>query len=242
MADSHATTEDTLELKKRARRRLVGAVALALFAVIMLPMVMDREPKPATQDIQIRIPSQETELLASRLPEKLQAEPALIAKEPAPAPLTGPSEPSVSGAVKPATRSPSKFDAATIMEAAKVDSPKAATVKPDTGKGVSDAAKTSDMTAPKKAEEVRATAALEGKDSGGPWIVQLGAYQNAGNVKLLLAKVKEMGIPVYSEKLESAQGPRTRVRAGPFNTREAADKAQSRIRKIGVDGSVAQKQ
>ena len=44
-----------LELKKRARRRLVGAAALAVLAAIVLPMVMDQAPKqqPA-QDIQIR--------------------------------------------------------------------------------------------------------------------------------------------------------------------------------------------
>lgn len=55
MADKDAQ----LELKKRARRRLVGAVALALLAVIVLPMVMDDEPRTGSQDIQVRIPSRD---------------------------------------------------------------------------------------------------------------------------------------------------------------------------------------
>lgn len=93
----------------------------------------------------------------------------------------------------------------------------------------------------KKAEEAKATAALEDK-MGGQWVVQLGAYQSAGNVKLLLAKLKEMGIPAYTEKFDSPQGHRTRVRAGPFASREEADKAQVRIRIIRVTGTVAQKQ
>ncbi|MFT4174574.1 MAG: SPOR domain-containing protein, partial [Rhodocyclaceae bacterium] len=63
MADSDAQ----LELKKRARRRLVGAVALALAAAIILPMVMDSAPKPTGNDLQIRIPSQEGGNYASRL-------------------------------------------------------------------------------------------------------------------------------------------------------------------------------
>lgn len=42
--------------KKRARRRLVGAVALALGVAIGLPMVLDSEPKPLSSDIEIRIP------------------------------------------------------------------------------------------------------------------------------------------------------------------------------------------
>jgi DedD protein len=70
-------------------------------------------------------------------------------------------------------------------------------------------------------------------------VVQLGAYKEAGNVKLLLSKLKGVGVPAYTEKYESAQGPRTRVRAGPFASQEAAEKARSRIRIIGVDGPVA---
>ena len=73
MADNDATLDAQTELKKRARRRLVGATALALLAVIVLPMVMDREPKPAPQDIQVRIPSQDAGTFTSRI---LPAKPA----------------------------------------------------------------------------------------------------------------------------------------------------------------------
>src|SRR5476649_1834526 len=49
--------DPTLPEKQRARRRLVGAVALVLAAVIVLPMVLDSHPKPVTDDISIDIPS-----------------------------------------------------------------------------------------------------------------------------------------------------------------------------------------
>ena len=78
-------------------------------------------------------------------------------------------------------------------------------------------------------------------DAPGQWVVQLGAYKEAGNVKLLLAKLKGVGVPAYTEKFDSPQGPRTRVRAGPFASQDAAEKARSRIRIIGVDGKVAPK-
>ena len=39
-----------LQLKKRARRRLVGAVAFAGLAAVILPMVMDEEPKQQVHD------------------------------------------------------------------------------------------------------------------------------------------------------------------------------------------------
>ena len=45
--------------KKRARRRLVGAIALALLVAVGLPMLLDSEPKPLSTDIDIRIPSKD---------------------------------------------------------------------------------------------------------------------------------------------------------------------------------------
>lgn len=49
-----------MDLRRRARRRLVGAIALALVAVVVLPMVFDPEPKPLGSDVEIRIPDPAT--------------------------------------------------------------------------------------------------------------------------------------------------------------------------------------
>src|SRR5258705_1766591 len=49
--------DPTLPEKQRARRRLVGALALVAAAVIILPMVLDSHPKPVTDDISIDIPT-----------------------------------------------------------------------------------------------------------------------------------------------------------------------------------------
>lgn len=62
-----ADNDSQVDLKKRARRRLVGSAALALAAVIVLPMVMDHEPRLPSQDVQIRIPSQEGGNFTSRV-------------------------------------------------------------------------------------------------------------------------------------------------------------------------------
>jgi DedD protein len=56
------SSDPQLHLKKKARRRLVGAVAIAGLAAVVLPMVMDEEPKQVVQDIQIRIPGQDQKL------------------------------------------------------------------------------------------------------------------------------------------------------------------------------------
>lgn len=54
-----APIDPMLPEKKRARRRLVGAVALVLAAVIGLPMVLDSEQKPLGDDVAIQIPSKD---------------------------------------------------------------------------------------------------------------------------------------------------------------------------------------
>lgn len=62
MADNDAQ----LHLKKRARRRLVGAVFFVSAVAVVLPMVMDHEPRQAVQDVEIRIPGQDEKPLAPK--------------------------------------------------------------------------------------------------------------------------------------------------------------------------------
>ena len=55
-----------LQLKKRARRRLVGAVAFASVVAVVLPLVMDHEPRQSVQEVEIRIPGQDETPLAAK--------------------------------------------------------------------------------------------------------------------------------------------------------------------------------
>ena len=48
---------DELELKKRARRRLVGAVVLVLLVVTLVPLILDNEPRKISDDVEINIAS-----------------------------------------------------------------------------------------------------------------------------------------------------------------------------------------
>jgi DedD protein len=229
------TTPDELQLKKRARRRLVGAAALALFAVIVLPMVMDREPRPLNQDIQVRIPNQDSTGFAAKL---LPAKPVAT---PMPAPEPKP-------VVEQKLETQAKSDPAATASAA-VPAPAKPAAQAAAASVEKPATKTTEKPAvpekkPEAADKPSAKPATDAKpasDASGQWVVQLGAFKEAGNVKLLLAKLKGIGVPAYTEKLELPQGPRTRVRAGPFASQEAAEKARARIKIIGVEGSVVPK-
>ncbi|MGL5632751.1 MAG: SPOR domain-containing protein, partial [Azovibrio sp.] len=75
----------------------------------------------------------------------------------------------------------------------------------------------------------------------GQHVVLIGAFTNEGNVKNLKSKLGELSIPVYTEPLDSPQGRKTRVRAGPFPDRTAAEKALEKMKRIGVSGVVVAK-
>lgn len=221
------------QLKKRARRRLVGAAALVLFAVIVLPMVMDREPRSASPEIQVRIPSQDAPAFDGRLPPTKGDKPLASVEKPV-VPADVPKK------VEPTPVAPPVVAEKPPEIAARIEKPEPAQAKPVEPKPD---AKALAAAATRKADAVEASraAAALGGSTGEQWVVQLGAYQEPGRVKLLLAKIKELGLPAYTEKVDTPQGPRTRVRAGPFPSRDAATKAQTRVKIIGVDGPVAPK-
>jgi len=201
-------------LKKRARRRLIGAVALALLAAIVLPMVMDHKPAPQLKDIQVRIPS----------PDEGAAQRALP-----------PAKPVAKSDIKPIAKVEPKPEVKPESKQESKPEPKAESKpdsKPEAKPDLKQEARQEPKPDPKPAAPVTA---------GESWEVQLGAYSEPGRAKTLLAKLKDLSVPAYTEKVDTPNGARTRVRAGPFPSQEAAEKARIRIKIIGVDGPVARK-
>jgi DedD protein len=84
-----------------------------------------------------------------------------------------------------------------------------------------------------EAERARAEAAL----ANAQYVFQVGAYAEPDDV---IAKLKAAKIPYYTEPVATEKGAVTRVRAGPFASREAAERALKRIRALGFKpGGVA---
>jgi DedD protein len=206
--------DDNLELKKRARRRLVGAAALALLAAILLPMVMDQEPRPLNQDVQIQIPRQEGDNFTAR-PIGPRSEMPAVAVSP-----DTPAEPVSPGAAPPVRPAPVPVPEAAKPEAAKPEPPKAEAPRVEPPKPAA------------RAEASRAEAILAGRAE--TYVVQLGAYKDEANVASLRNKLKAEGFPTYTENVAD----KTRVRVGPYPSREAAEQAGNRLRQLGLNGVV----
>jgi DedD protein len=260
---SGATDDPVLPEKKRARRRLVGAVALALAVAVGLPMVLDSEPKPLTSDIAIQIPSR----------EKVAPMPAPEAPTPAaPAPTAADSLDKREQFVEPPKAESTDVKTVSLKSAAPKAEPKAVEPKPDPKPEAKLAAKAEpkpaepkpavpkpSVKAPAKAEEKaaakpakapeeadRALAILEGKpadkpkaadDSGQKFVVQVAALASQDKVNELQDKLKEAGIRSFTHKVPTASGERIQVKVGPFS-REEADKMRARLDKVGLGGSM----
>lgn len=231
MSDS---PDANLQLKKRARRRLVGAVAFAGLAAVVLPMVMDEEPKQQVQDVQIRIPGQDQTPFKPNIANVAQPAPAPVVSE------------------KPATPEQAEAPAAKPAEKVAEKPVEKPAEKPAEKKTEKPAEKKTEKPAEKPAptshaETQRAAAILGDKPAeaaasgSGQYLVLIGAFSNPANVKQLQTKIGELGIKVFTESLDSPGGKKTRVRAGPFPSREAAEKAAEKIKRIGVNGVVAAK-
>ena len=214
-----AISDEELQLKKRARRRLVGAVALVLLIVVFLPMVLDSEPKPLNQDVSITIPPIPKPESASQLSAPaVQPPPASSSTAPG-------TMPHIAGLPQGATQAPSTD--APAVEAPTTAAPKAA-ARPAAPKTAPEA-KSATKPAPK--HDIK-PAAVASAPAGDDFVVQLGAFSNSVNAKALQRKLQDNKFKAYTELIKDTHGDRTRVRVGPFASRDAAEKARDRMKSM----------
>ena len=84
----------------------------------------------------------------------------------------------------------------------------------------------------KQAGAAQAMPALEG------FAVQVGAFKDEEKLKQARDKLAAAGIRHYIERRDAQSGGLTRLRAGPFPTRDAADRALAAVRAASLDGQV----
>lgn len=241
-----AENDTQLQLKKRARRRLVGAVAFVSIVAVLLPMVMDNEPRQVVHDVEIRIPGQGEKPFAPKfadVPAEKKVEKSSAKPEPQiedARELTSP----VARADEPVkTKTAERLIEKVAEKPVEKPSLKVERVPEKVAsKPVEKPVAQNDDA--KRAAAILAGQSAEAKPSAasGEFLILIGAFANEANVKTLKVKLGEQGIKTFSEPLDTPQGKKTRVRAGPFANRDAAEKALAKMQKIGVSGVVAAKQ
>jgi DedD protein len=221
---ARAISDEELQLKRRARRRLIGAIVLVTAIIVVLPMVLDSEPRPAGQEVTVQIPSPDAGIFASKV-VPLPAGPESKAAPNAPAP--GP------GAKLPAEEAKKSVAAPPVPAALAAQTPKPAL------KAETDLSKPAPARTP--AKRVAKKAKPAGKPASGQFVVQVIALADAGRAKEMQERIAAVGIKSYTEVVKTAKGDVTRVRAGPFATRAAAEKAREQLKALGMSGNIATK-
>jgi DedD protein len=218
--------------KKRARRRLIGATALVLAAVIGLPMIFDSEPRPISQDINIQIPPRDKAPAMNASPMPLPPTQATQPEAPPPEAQKPEAAKAAADAASSAPSAPSAFDAKPEPRqpsSAALAGEKAATVA--VGEKRVDSLVDKPSAAP-------ADATKSADKNKGRFIVQVAAVSNKAKVDELLQKLKRGGIEGYWQKVTTKEGDRFRVRVGPFSSRDEAEKMSKRIDKLGLTGTI----
>jgi len=221
--------EQELTLKKRARRRLVGAIALVLLMVIVLPQVLqDRAALSQQEPIKITMP-----VVANATPEptfktatvESQVEQHEVATEVA-------SETELSTDVKDGTDvkdTDTKKPTAETVAVKIVDNKLANDAAPvvQTEKKVEE--KTAETNKPDTKTSIRQ------KES---FTVQVGVYSDAANVKRLQDQLKQAGFSTHTEKVKTPKGESIRLKAGSYGSRQDAVAALAKLKEIGLSGIV----
>jgi DedD protein len=252
------------ELKRRGRRRLIGAIVLALVAAVVVPMLLESEPRPLGEDVSVRIPPVDEGRYVSKIAEgrtkQDAAKPAPATRAPAPAaPAPAASvAPAVPDAAKaapdtaPLPATPPVQDAAprkSLADAEKAMLAPGAGATPAPSKSNGNGAKTAGAAkaaetpvaktaAPAKAEVPSKTTESAAPAPRGGFAVQLAAFSDDKGANALSNKLKRAGFPAFTETISTSRGTLWRVRVGPYPTREAAAQSRDKLKAEGHAGIV----
>jgi DedD protein len=225
------------ELRRRARRRLIGAVVLALAAAVIVPMLLESDPKPLGEDVSVKIPPEDSGKFVNRLSDKgakgTQGEPAAKGEQ-----------------TKEQARAESASGAAASPESApassNVPAPKKSIAQAEqkmlgtTGKPAS-ASATAPAPAPPPAATNSAPAVIDAtKDvPRDGFSVQLAAFSDDKGANSLANKLKKAAYPAYTEPLATSKGTLWRVRVGPYASHDEAAQVRDKLKGEGYSGIVA---
>lgn len=255
---NEALPDPVLPEKKRARRRLMGAIALVLAAIIGLPMILDSEPKSLTDDIVIQIPSKDkiphssdsrqSVLAASRISAAASLDVTEEMIEPFAVPATNsklPTQAAPSGTVEQrrgiandkSHDGTSQPEASRIVAGNKSSTPEFA-AKLENKNMPKLVEKTDDSIRTKTYQEISSESKAAIEKKSGKFIIQVAALASKEKVNELQVKLKEAGIKSYTQKVTTETGERIRIRIGPFMSKDEADKMRAKIGKLGLNSTV----
>lgn len=232
------------ELKRRARRRLVGAIVLALAAAVLLPLLLESDPKPLGDDVSIQIPPIDTGKFITPLSPAKGTDGKDSADRSPPLPTTKSSAPAQAPVAADATRD-TKSSTAVTSKPSEPAQRAPSEVTPPQAPNATGTITTAPEAPKPSAETPKATTESPRPAEAAPtstgFVVQLAALADPKAASKLTVKLKSAGFPAYIETLKTPQGTMRRVRVGPYAARDAADAQLAKLSAAGYHGVVTTK-
>lgn len=222
--------------RTRARRRLIGAAVLVMAGVIGFPLVFETQPRPVPVNIPIEIPRKDAAPALEMPPARAPAAKAsgLIVASPREdaAPQPEPPREAPAGASAAPAR-----PAAPMAEAKKTESEAQRPAAAAANEAARAKALLEAKAEPKGPVAKDAPVAPTARE-GGRFVVQAGAFADAAAAREMRARLEKLGLKSYTQVVETSSGSRTRVRAGPYASRDEAEKALAKAKAAGVGAVV----
>jgi DedD protein len=177
--------------------------------VIGFPLLVDKQPRAVAVDLPIEIPDKNKVL-----------------------PLAAPAAPVV--AANPASESAASSPAAASGVITQAASPEKSPARAEPKSAAKPEAR-----AEPKAEAPRPEAKPDAKAAVEPrYVVQVGSFAEEARARDVRARVERAGLKNYTQTVETKDGKRIRVRAGPFASKAEAERAAEKLKKLDLPGTV----
>ncbi len=198
-------------MERALKERIIGAVVLVVFVVLVVPIFLDGPPDDAEIVSQsVLLPGQEEQKTQTVVLDRDRTEPVPAATQPTPAPA----EQTRQEPAQPAAQRPEP-----VVEQREDAPPPVA----------------EPVTEPEPQRPAPEPAAAS---TTGMWAVQLGSFSNKENAERLASDLRRQGYAAFISEVSTSGGQMHRVRIGPQKDRPSAEQMAERLAKVDHVGKV----
>ncbi len=202
-------------MERALKERIIGAVVLVVFVVLVVPIFLDGPPEDGERVTQsVLLPGQEEQKTQTIVLDRDRTEPVPTASQPSPAPTEQARE-------EPARQQPASEPPAPVVEQRK--EPPAPVPEP--------------ISEPER-EPARSAPEPAAASTTGMWAVQLGSFSNKENAERLASELRKQQYAAFISEVSTGSGQMHRVRIGPQKDRASAEQMAARLAKVGHEGKV----
>lgn len=205
-------------MDRKLKERIIGAVILVIFVVLVVPIFLDGPPREGeTIQQPVLLPGQSEQETKTVVLERDRTNPSPVPVNATAIEEAAPSEPDIT---EPAAEE-------TVESASEPEpAPERTEPEPQAQPAVADAKPEPPPEAPTAAS------------STGMWAVQLGSFSSRENADALASKLRGQGYMATVSQVTTGNGTMHRVRVGPQRNREEAEQWATRLAKVGYEGRV----